>query len=448
MAHRAEVRGVTLTGKMAAAGGAGREEEDEWDGDDASDSGDSVKVLSAPTTVAGVKRKRKEGRGRPRKDGNERFEELIQMFPEIQQTPRSRELYERTHKVVCTVCRRTLKASKASNFASHRETSDHMSAASAKSGHKAVGTFFLQPPAPVAVDEDLVLDARALLATAAVAHATPDNIAELYSGAQMEVAQSLATMGRGLTAGGTVDDSLDRGALLLKNEIRRQLAGKNMCIVIDEATTRLAGYKRPMAVLLGCSAVGKPILAKLLFDCPEADAAASAIRAVLAEYNVDITTHVTCLVGDNAALVDAIASKLELPRLRCIPHCLHLVFKKGTAVFKEWEAVTRVLSSTLTAGGTPYRLHALDGSGLQGSRLRGNPLRWGQMLRISTYLLEELGDWAVAGVYEKVREVIGTDKSFHAAVAEEVSEGDSDNEDGDRDDCELLLCVNAAAAPL
>jgi len=58
-------------------------EEGEWDGDNASDSGDSVKVLSAPTTVAGVN----EGRGRPRKDGNERFEELIQMFPEIQQTP-------------------------------------------------------------------------------------------------------------------------------------------------------------------------------------------------------------------------------------------------------------------------------------------------------------------------------------------------------------------------
>ena len=131
---------------------------------------------------------------------------------------------------------------------------------------------------------------------------------------------------------------------------------------------------------------GQPILLDLIFDCNTATKAVANIKEVCISYGIDISKQVTALVGDNAPLNDVIATALGLPRLRCIPHTLHMVFKKIVKRFKRYLAVTRTLSSVLRAcGGGTYRSEALQSAGLRSNRLRAVETRWDQLHAVVEY---------------------------------------------------------------
>lgn len=409
-----------------------------------------VVVDDAPLSAAEAGRKR----GRARREADAAFDTMLQQFPMVGASNSHREAFIKDGSLTCLTCGTVRSAANVSNFRAHLKTGTHTSALAAAA--RTPNVLALQRAAAAAVVPKahslaVVTEVQSLLAVAAINYAVPADVPLLLGGPLFAAAAVLQQAGKPLTVGGTMDRALDDGLVLVRKEMTNRLRGNSMCVVIDEATTRLAGYRRPMAVILGCSAVGKPLLAKLMFDKPTAVEAAAGIRDALALYEVDIATQVTCVVGDNAALVDAIAAQLGLPRLRCIPHCLHLVFKKGTAGFKRWVTVTQGLSRILTQGGTPYRLIAMRVAGLKCDRLRGNPLRWGQMQDISRYLLEKHDDVPRAGVMEKVRAIVGSSGHFEAPAGEASSDDSDDGpdiaaEDGDIDP-PAATAAAAAAAP-
>lgn len=382
-----------------------------------------VGAAAVPSTVGGK-------RGRAKSDPDAAFDKLVHKFPSLASSRLDREAFKKGF-VKCRHCNTTLAAGNLSNLKKHFSTPSHAAAAaSTVVTHNVIGLQRAAAAGTAVLDAGRVKEVQAWLALAAVRYAPPADIPHLLDGALFAASATLVRAGKSLTVGGTTDRALDAGLALLRGEMKARLRDKSMCIIIDEATTHLAGYARPMAVILGCSAVGKPLLSKLMFNMPTAPEAAAGIRDALSLYDVDLATQVTCVVGDNASLVDAIAEQLGLPRLRCIPHCLHLVFKKGTAGFKHWRTVTQGLSGLLTQGGTPRRLRALEAAGLAATKLRGNALRWGQMQDISKYLLSEFGDLEKAGVLEAVRGVVTDHSSFHLSDASD-SEGEAgtDNED-------------------
>lgn len=417
---------------LAPAGGAGAAASDA--AADVPDSEDEVVEVAtlASTSISGVKRGRPAPvrSGRAKTDARVAFDKLTKKHPSLGSTHAYFEAYK-MGTVTCLCCNSPHAVNNSSNLTKHFDTATHKAAFAASRGSSNVLTLQRASalvPTVLEQEQEKVKELQAWLALASIRFAVPADVPRLLDGALFAAAATLKRVSKPLTVGGSMDRALDAGHLKLCTEMAFRLRGQSMCIIIDEATTRLAGYKRPMAVILGCSAVGKPMLAKLLFDMPTAPEAAAGIRSALSLYRVDIATQVTCLVGDNAALVDAIAEQLSLPRLRCIPHCLHLVFKKGTAGFKRWAAVTQGLSRVLTQGGTPYRLMAMREARLDANRLRGNPLRWGQMQDISKYLLEEKGDLTRAGVLEVVRSVVATHTAFRLATTDDSESGDEDSD--------------------
>ncbi len=150
----------------------------------------------------------------------------------------------------------------------------------------------------------------------------------------------------------------------------------------------------------------------LLFDCASAEKAATAIRASLRKFKISLTRNVVSIIGDNANINDAIARELCLPRLRCVPHAIHLVFKQIMAPFKHYLTVTRTLSGVLSAGGALYRKQALKAAAVEPRRLQAVTTRWNQLQEVGRYLKEEAGKFKSFGVYDVVRKVISKDVSF------------------------------------
>lgn len=383
-----------------------------------------VVEVAAEAASSGMKR------GRAKLDPDTVFDNLAKKYPSLGSSDHDREAFKKGV-VKCRYCTTLLQAGNPSNLSKHFATSAHKKAMAAASATPDV--LIMQRAAsaalvPVVLERERAKEVQDWLALASIRHALPADAPFLLDGPLFTATAMLQRACQPLSTGGTMKRALGQGLIRLRTEMKRRLHDQSMCIIIGEATTRLAGYKRPMAVILGSSAVGKPLLANLLFDKPTATAAAEAIRESLTLYGVKLASQVTCLVGDNAALVDAIAGDLGLPRLRCIPHCLHLVFKKGTQGFKKWAAVTRGLSRVLTQGGTPRRLAALAKAELKGARLRGNALRWGQMQDISRYLLSDFRDLSKAGVLEAVRTVVAEDDSFRLSGGS-ASDSESSSED-------------------
>ena len=253
-------------------------------------------------------------------------------------------------------------------------------------------------------------------------------MAFLFHGPPSRLAAKLQELGSLLTQGGSMARAHKDAVGLHEAEITQLLKGEFVSLVVDEATLHLGGASRPMCLI--ATRRGKPIMLDLLFDCPSAKQAAAAIRKSLAKYKVDIATQVVCIVGDNANINDAIARELELPRLRCLPHALHLVIKKIVAPFKHYLTVMRTLSGVLSAVGALYRKDALRKAGVEPARLHAVPTRWNQLQAVGKYLREESGQYTRYGIFELVRQVVITDQSFTIGKqADAVSLEEEDEEE-------------------
>ena len=323
------------------------------------------------------------------------------------------------------------------------------------------------------------LDARGLLALSMLRFMPKHTIEQAYSGDSFDIAVKLAKYGAVVPAGGTVDCAVSRGSALLHDEVKLRLTDRTFVLMTDEANTKLAGRKRPLAILAGCSAIGKPICLDVVFDVDSAGAdaaldaelnadaledtaavptpallAARSIAAILREVNPDWRRYCTGIVGDGAPFNDALARFLGLPRLHCISHQLALVLKKICNPFAEYRTVTRDFSAILNAGGGVGRDAALRRAHVVPERCKNVATRWGQAQETAEYLLsevkkDELGVIIAAAaapvdaegaanaldepdedsdphiVFDVIRTVVGTDKSFTVGtVANEEDDAD------------------------
>lgn len=285
-------------------------------------------------------------------------------------------------------------AANPANLNVHKLSQSHQRAYEAARHQPVINLVFEEAAAAITEERLMSIgalseDARGLLTIYAARYTAPSNIPSLYAGTAMEVAMKLQKLNKALKDGGMVARAMADGVKLVKNAVKSKLDGQTMCLIVDEATTKFASGQRPMAILLGCSAVGKPILVSMHWGAGDAATAVESIRHVLNEYRVNLETQITCMIGDNVTFNDALASGLGLPRLRCIPHSLQLVFEKIAAPFKRFRTATLGLSRVLTAGGGMKRREALRAAGLLTDRLHCVNTRWNQAQEMARYLAAE-----------------------------------------------------------
>jgi hypothetical protein len=115
--------------------------------------------------------------------------------------------------------------------------------------------------------------------------------------------------------------------------------------------------------------------------------AAQAIFRVLRNLGLDINQF-TCMVADNANFNDALAKLLGIPRLRCVPHALQLVWAEVTKLFDLFITCTSGVSALLGAGGGTSRKNLVRSVDLVPTSLHCVSTRWGQTAKVAEYLLE------------------------------------------------------------
>ena len=264
------------------------------------------------------------------------------------------------------------------------------------------------------------------------------NVGKFYTRDSLAVAQSLmggssassiSSDGNPLPSGGTTHRAQEEAIDLLDDEVKRIIASTMGAIVLDEANTKFSGRAKALAHMYGSAAVGKPLLMGCIMDLRDyledgEDAAGvkpsvRAARAIRADYEkkgLDINKVATCIVGDNAAFIDAVAAELGLPRLRCIPHCLALVYAVLSAPFKRFVTATAGLAALRHAGGGTARDDALREAGIEPRHLNCKGTRWGQVLAVGENLVSAVGEATSAAeetiLFSRIRAVIDTHPSF------------------------------------
>jgi len=359
------------------------------------------------------------------------------------------------------------------NITSHADSTSHKSQVAAEK--KAAGAHphvlaMMKSPSMAFTGEKAKLDARATLALSALRYAPKSNIAELYGGDMLSLATKLAQSGPVLTAGGTTDRSITHGYGLLRAEIMEQLKGKVVSLHVDEANSQLAKRKKPMVLVVCSSLLPKPVFLTLFWSLAEdalddiepvaggggaggggaaallpSDVAAALIKDELRTIGIDLESQVTCLVGDNANFVSAVAGKVDVPRGRCMPHSLVLVFSALTKRFPLFTTATLSLSSVLRAGGGTRREAALREAGIAPTQLRCVETRWNQLMDVALKLIDR-GPMpqppAYQTLFERVRKVMcdsdcflpskpkGAAGAAAAAAAAAAEVDDDDDADG------------------
>lgn len=308
-----------------------------------------------------------------------------------------------------------------SNLSKHLEVKQHRAALTENSNSI---TKFIQP---VGNRNDL----QAFLLMAAIPYVVPSNIGVLFNpqgNIGRIVSKLSAKPSDPMPEGGSVSRAMIRAAELLQAEIKCLLDGRSMSVIIDEANTRFDGRQRALAITVCCSAIGKPIIVKLissiddymLNEIPQIEGqqlrpssvAAAAIKKTLKDVGVNYETQLTCIVGDNAAFNDAVAEEVGVPRLRCIPHCLSLIYAELTKRFKLFTTVTSGLAALIKSGGGMARSKALKAAGITISRCHPVATRWGQTLAMAQYLIEPQTQIESKLPLDIIREVISKDSSF------------------------------------
>jgi hypothetical protein len=197
------------------------------------------------------------------------------------------------------------------------------------------------------------------------------------------------------------DHNVDRPALRLK--LKDILKGQFVSIVLDGATTKHVRRTKVHAIMVYNSRLRRAALLDIVFE--EASTAvdlAAEIRRILAEFEINIRTQVTSIVGDNASLNDKLARELRVPRFKCIPHALHLVFNAFVRRFTLFCVVVRGVSRFITQGGGTKRARDLEALGVNVAKLRCVETKWYSQFEVAEYLASPLKEWKAHGVLRVV----------------------------------------------
>ena len=295
------------------------------------------------------------------------------------------DLYLNDAKLMCETCLVPANVSKWSDRTSHPDSDTHKAEVKKSKERKPqptlLGLAAVSAAASSSAASAAAPDVRAALCLSAIRDAPPSALGAIYGRKNLKMVNFLdvkSPFGVGLGDGGGVARARARGDELLKEATKRLFAGKNAAILVDEANSAFEGRTRPLAIMLACSQLGKPVLADIIFDVHEgyeadepgedgvkwSTKAAHFVRKSLAELGIDINTQVTSLVADNATAMDNLAAELGLPRLRCLPHCLALVYAVLCKPFKRFVNVTCGLSAFIRVGGGQDRARLLRDAGL------------------------------------------------------------------------------------
>ena len=348
------------------------------------------------------------------------------------------EVWLREGKITCATpgCNSVVTATKWTNAEKHLTTTAHTKAQEQQKN------LLLQPrigarmaaarAAAAAVVSAKAPDVAAALFLSSVRFIVPSNISDMYERDHLRMAMYLHKFKGGsmLSDGGAVKRAREEAAKKMNELMTVKMAGNNAAILIDEANSIFggSGRSRPLAILLACAKIGKPFLLRIVFDVWEgwesdevgpdgvkfSVAAAAVIREECEKIGFDIKTQGTCLVGDNAVVMDAIAELLGIPRLRCLPHCFALVYAVMTKSFPRVTVATCGLSTFISSGGGTARTDALAKAGVDPRKLKPMATRWGQVLQTNSYLLSKHGEGMV---FDVVRGLLKDDDAFKVGKA-------------------------------
>lgn len=396
---------------------------------------------------------------RPRCNKQERWDQLVSSgWVRTTESDRAVWFGKVDRGVWCIPCKQFLKLGTTfHNITKHFDLPSHKASAAALAAHQDIGVLLTSPAAQPVSSEEAKIDARATLALSAIRWAPKCNLSKLYGGPNISLAFKLAKHGPVLTEGGTTGRAVTRGYELLRDEIRALLKGKTVSLLIDEANSKLSSRMKPLALVVCSSLLPKPILVKLFWSLDDDDAddgapahpllllgaamqggggaaaaaaaaapprkpsrvAADLIEAELTDLGVDLGSQVTCLCGDNASFIEAVANNLGVPRLRCLPHVLSLIFHALTKRLPLFTVATLSLSAVLRSGGGTRREEALRDAGIAPSNLHCVETRWNQLQDMSRLLIDRGQERpeppGFKTLFERVREVIIGNPAFTPA---------------------------------
>lgn len=366
-------------------------------------------------------------RGRPvaLTSKDEAFDKLCDEFPWLDAERRG--LYLSTGMVSCSACKCELGGVASNLRNSHGKGSKHVASWStlrlkrsgAGAGAAAAAAMVASLAAPAEM-ESLADRRRAsgrilrgLLSARVTAAVPPAAMKTLYGGAMLAGARELNDAGYGLGEDATMarDRAVTLAALYAK--CTEKIGDGVVCVIIDAAGSSLVGGCKPIAVMVGGAGLAKPVLLGVVMT-PPADGSAAAcaplIAALLARRGIDIKRSVVGVMGDNVAWNGLVTELLGLPRFRCIPHGMQLVFKALTEPFPLFNTLTTCLTGVLSAGGTTKRAPELEerlvdeesGICIKASSLAGYSNRWATCLPVSVILLRGHGDWESEGILNVV----------------------------------------------
>jgi hypothetical protein len=318
---------------------------------------------------------------------------------------------------------------------------------------------------------EALADAQAALAVHAVRNGVSKAAVErVYSEGASFIANTMWAKGRGMS-GGTVARAFTRGTAMVNDALREWLVDAGyLCLSTDEASTLHLGRARPLGVMVYSSTKEKWVMLGALTDLDpddepgvndgltetgevagsgagagagagassSASAAAAATAAdsidntpsgiacrrvdnLLCSYGIEKATRIVGMVGDCAPFEEALAKKLGVPLILCVPHVLALALGTVNTRFPLFVACTNGLSTVVTSGGGLSRADALRAGGVSPSSIHCVSTRWLQLHDTGEYELSPVkgGDSADI-VLERIRAVLRDSGDFIPAKDEAV----------------------------
>ena len=272
-------------------------------------------------------------------------------------------------------------------------------------------------------------DIRATLLLHGLPYATYSNVGKLYSDEALRMATFLSRKdggGNPLKTGKQVDTASARAEELLFEETKEVLKGLSGALIIDEANIKFDMKQKVLGMVFEATVLEGPVLLELIFDVEDgweddpvdkdgnkwSDKAAAAVLNALKLYGKTID-EITTMVADNATAMAALARKLGLPLMNCIPHSLQVAYTAFTKHFKRYTIAIYNLAAFIKAGGGSARIKDLNSAGISARKLQAKATRWRQGHEVAKFLLNvEAGAADERIMFERVRSVIKSSINF------------------------------------
>ena len=272
-------------------------------------------------------------------------------------------------------------------------------------------------------------DIRAALLMHGLPHATFTNVGKLYEEDALRMATYLSRKdggGNPLKPGKQVETASERADELLFEETKTLMAGLSGALIIDEANIKFDMKQKVLGIVFEATVLDGPVLLEIIFDVEDgweddpidkegnkwSDKAAAAVLKALEKHGKSIN-EITTMVADNAVAMAALARKLGVPLMNCIPHSLQVAYTYFTKHFKRYTIAIYNLSAFIKAGGGSARIKDLERAGISARKLLAKATRWRQGHEVAKFLLNvEAGATDERIMFERVRAVMQSSINF------------------------------------